>query len=100
METTVLSPMKMTFYCDVMQYLDMYGCVVFLIRKIPAVNLHYPSTQLFTVSLSGVYIRLKVQRDAHGFVCILYFTTFALCVSGAIYPSSGAQNSECSRRYA
>jgi hypothetical protein len=32
-----------------------------------------------------VYIRLKVQRNAHGFVCILYFTTFALYVSGAIY---------------
>jgi hypothetical protein len=32
-----------------------------------------------------VYIRLKVQRDAHGFVRILYFTIFALHVSGAIY---------------
>jgi hypothetical protein len=32
-----------------------------------------------------VYIRLKVQRDAHGFVCILYFAVFALHVSGAIY---------------
>jgi hypothetical protein len=35
--------------------------------------------------LGNVYIRLKVQRDAHGFVCILYFTIFALHVSGAIY---------------
>jgi hypothetical protein len=31
-----------------------------------------------------IYIRLKVQLDAHGFVCILYFTIFALHVSGAI----------------
>jgi hypothetical protein len=37
------------------------------------------------VHLGNVYIRLKVQRDAHGFVCIFYFTVFALHVSGAIY---------------
>jgi hypothetical protein len=33
----------------------------------------------------NVYIRLEVQRDAHGFECILYLTIFALHVSGAIY---------------
>jgi hypothetical protein len=32
-----------------------------------------------------VCIRLKVQRDVNGFVCILYFTIFALHVSGTIY---------------
>jgi hypothetical protein len=37
-----------------------------------------------SVHLGNVYIQLKVQ-DAHGFVFILYFTTFALHVSGAIY---------------
>jgi hypothetical protein len=31
-----------------------------------------------------MHIRL-VQLDAHGFACILYFTIFALHVSGAIY---------------
>jgi hypothetical protein len=36
------------------------------------------------VLLGNVYIQLKVQRDAHGFVCILFFTMFALHVSGAI----------------
>jgi hypothetical protein len=30
------------------------------------------------------YNKLKVQRDAHGFVCILYFTIFSLHVSDAI----------------
>jgi hypothetical protein len=30
------------------------------------------------------YIRLEVQRDAHEFLCILYFTINALHVSGAI----------------
>jgi hypothetical protein len=34
---------------------------------------------------SNVYIRFKVQQDAHEFLCILYFTIFALHVSGAIY---------------
>jgi hypothetical protein len=38
-----------------------------------------------SIHLGNVYIRLKVQQDAHGFVCILYFTIFALRVSGAIY---------------
>jgi hypothetical protein len=40
-----------------------------------------------SVHLGDAYIRLKVQRDAHRFVCtcILYFTMFALYVSGAIY---------------
>jgi hypothetical protein len=38
-----------------------------------------------SVYVGNVYIRSKVQRDAHGFVCILYFTVFALHVSGAIY---------------
>jgi hypothetical protein len=33
----------------------------------------------------NVYIRLKVQRDANGFECILYSTIFALHVSGALY---------------
>jgi hypothetical protein len=42
----------------------------------------YNSTQIY---FSYVYIRLKVQRDAHKFVCILYFTKLALHVSGAIY---------------
>jgi hypothetical protein len=31
------------------------------------------------------YIRLKVQLDANGFAYILYFTIFAVHVSGAIY---------------
>jgi ABC-type maltose transport system permease subunit len=38
-----------------------------------------------SVHLGNVYVRLKVQRNAHGFVCILYITMFALHVSGAIY---------------
>jgi hypothetical protein len=37
-----------------------------------------------SVHLGNVYIRLNVQRDAHGFVCVLYFSIFALHVSGAI----------------
>jgi hypothetical protein len=37
-----------------------------------------------SVHLGKVYVGLKVQIDAHGFVCILYFTTFVLHVSGAI----------------
>jgi hypothetical protein len=32
-----------------------------------------------------VYIQLKFQQDAHGFICILYFNIFALHVWGAIY---------------
>jgi hypothetical protein len=31
-----------------------------------------------------IYVRLEVRLDAHGFVYILYFTIFALHVSGAI----------------
>jgi hypothetical protein len=32
-----------------------------------------------------IYVRLEVQRDAHGFfLCILYYTILALHVSGAI----------------
>jgi hypothetical protein len=31
-----------------------------------------------------VYVRLTVQLDAHVFICVLYFTLFALHVSGAI----------------
>jgi cytochrome b561 len=31
-----------------------------------------------------MYIRLEVQRDAHGFFSMLYFTILALHVSGAI----------------
>jgi hypothetical protein len=38
-----------------------------------------------SVHIGNLYIRLKVQQDGHGFVCILYFTIFALHVSGAIY---------------
>jgi hypothetical protein len=41
-----------------------------------------------SVHLGNVYVRLKVQLDAHGFICILYsslsFFFFALHVSGAI----------------
>jgi hypothetical protein len=37
-----------------------------------------------SVHLGNVYIRLKVQQDAHGFVYVLYVTIFALHVSGAI----------------
>jgi hypothetical protein len=37
-----------------------------------------------SVQLGNVYVRLKVQLDAHGFVCILYFALFALHVSGAV----------------
>jgi hypothetical protein len=33
----------------------------------------------------NMYIRLKVKRDAHGFLCILYFTIFALHVLRTIY---------------
>jgi hypothetical protein len=31
-----------------------------------------------------VYVRLKDQLDAHGFICILYSSIFTLHVSGAI----------------
>jgi hypothetical protein len=34
--------------------------------------------------LSYVYVRLGVQLDGHGFICILYSSAFALHVSGAI----------------
>jgi hypothetical protein len=37
-----------------------------------------------SVHLGNVYVRLKVQLNVHGFLCILYFTIFALHVSGAI----------------
>jgi hypothetical protein len=37
-----------------------------------------------SLHLGNIYVRLKVQLDAHGFVCILYFTIFALHVSSAI----------------
>jgi hypothetical protein len=36
------------------------------------------------VHLGNVYVRLKVQLDARGFICILYFTLFALHVSGTV----------------
>jgi hypothetical protein len=32
-----------------------------------------------------MYIRLKVKRDARGFVSVIYFTIFALHVSRIIY---------------
>jgi hypothetical protein len=32
----------------------------------------------------ALYVRLEVQLDVHGFVCILYFIIFAVYVSGAI----------------
>jgi hypothetical protein len=36
-------------------------------------------------SVLNVYVRLKVQLDVHGFICILYSSLFfALHVSGAI----------------
>jgi hypothetical protein len=70
------------FCCDVMQYLDMYGCVIFSTRNIPSVTLPYLSTQLFTVSVGCLcevecvqnprLLRLTytsvtkcVQRDSH-----------------------------------
>jgi hypothetical protein len=31
-----------------------------------------------------IHVRLKVQLDAHGFICILYSSVFALHVLGAI----------------
>jgi hypothetical protein len=37
-----------------------------------------------SVHLGHVYVRLKVQLDVHGFICILYFALFALHVSGAV----------------
>jgi hypothetical protein len=37
-----------------------------------------------SVRLSNIDIRLQVQLDAHGFLCILYHTTLALHVLGAI----------------
>jgi hypothetical protein len=37
-----------------------------------------------SVRLGNIHIRLEVQRDTHGFLCIIYFTIFALHVSGAI----------------
>jgi hypothetical protein len=37
-----------------------------------------------SVHLDNVYVRLKVQLDAHGFICILYLTLVALHVSGAV----------------
>jgi uncharacterized membrane protein len=40
--------------------------------------------ELFGNIRISIYIRLKVQRDAHGFLCILYFVILALHVSGAI----------------
>jgi hypothetical protein len=37
-----------------------------------------------SVQLGNGYLRLKVQRDAHGFLCIIYLNIFALHVSGVI----------------
>jgi hypothetical protein len=37
-----------------------------------------------SVYLGNMYIRLHVRRDAHGFLCILYYTILALHVSDAI----------------
>jgi hypothetical protein len=37
-----------------------------------------------SIHLGNVYVQLKVQLDTHGFVCILYFTIFALHALGAI----------------
>jgi hypothetical protein len=37
-----------------------------------------------SVHLGNVYVRLTVQLDARGFICILYSSVFALHVSGAI----------------
>jgi hypothetical protein len=57
-----------------------------------------------SVHLGNVYVRLEVQLDAHEFVCMLYFTQFALHVSGAngccLDPASGAQTAEYNHRYA
>jgi hypothetical protein len=38
-----------------------------------------------SVHLGNMYIRLRVQQNAHWFVRILHFTIFALHVSGAVY---------------
>jgi hypothetical protein len=38
-----------------------------------------------SVHIGNVYIRLEVQQDANGFVCIFCLTIFALHVSGAVY---------------
>jgi hypothetical protein len=37
-----------------------------------------------SVLLGNLCVRLRVQLDAHGFICILYSSIFALHVSGAI----------------
>jgi hypothetical protein len=37
-----------------------------------------------SVHLGNVYVRLTIQLDVHGFICILYSSIFALHVSGAI----------------
>jgi hypothetical protein len=47
-------------------------------RRVISVNL------MFMVSYMLVMYILKVQRDAHGFVLIIYLNMFALHVSGAI----------------
>jgi hypothetical protein len=43
-----------------------------------------PTSGRYSTHKIHVYVRLKVQLDPHGFVCIFYFTIFAEHVSGAI----------------
>jgi len=53
-------------YCDAMQYLDMYGCVICSTLKITSFTLPYLSTQLFTISFSGMPVWCRICSKSTG----------------------------------
>jgi hypothetical protein len=66
--------------------------VVFITARLCQMNPVYTLPYYLTKFSFNVYILLKVQRDVHWVECILYFTIYALHVSGAFTPIIRSSN--------
>jgi hypothetical protein len=65
-----------------------FGITLYLHTSLHSASFNVPLVNFFyvrgSVHLGNVYVRLEVQLDVLGFVCILYFIIFSVHVLGAI----------------